>query len=143
MRFRADNLTIGSSPTAEGSEVQVQVDVTNLTTSPQEYNAVLWVNDQVNLSQGVLIAPSTPETITFSTQLGPGDYTVRVDRLLDALVIKPDRLCQFDTDGNEAIERPEAVEAATNYLLGRGSITRNEAVAVVTAYLLEQRFACR
>ncbi|MCH8030933.1 MAG: hypothetical protein IIB09_03835, partial [Bacteroidetes bacterium] len=92
VRFRADNLAISSSPTAEGSKVQVQVDVTNLTPSPQEYNAVLWVNAQVSLSQGVLIAPSASETITFTTQLGPGDYTIRVDRLLDGLVIKPDRL---------------------------------------------------
>ena len=148
MRFRADNLRVEPREATAGETIRIEAQVTNLLTEQTEYNGVLWINDQVQSSRSVMIDGNATETIVLNVQLESGTYTVRVDRLLDRLAVKPagptaDSLCQFDTDGNEAIERPEAVEAATNYLLGRGSIIRNDAVAVVTAYLLEQRFTCR
>ena len=148
MRFRADDLRIEPSQPTAGETIRIEAQVTNLLSEQTEYNAVLWINDQVQSSRSVIIDANATETIVLNVQLESGTYTVRVDRLLDSLAVKPavptaDSLCRFDTNGNEVIERLEAVEVATNYLLGRGSIIRNDAVAVVTAYLLAQRFTCR
>ncbi len=54
--------------------------------------------------------------------------------------------CIYDADSSGFIELSEAVDAVTDYLLGRpgpaGEITRADAVEVVTAYLLQTRLEC-
>jgi hypothetical protein len=51
-------------------------------------------------------------------------------------------LCVYDTNSNGAIEKSEAVDSVTDYLLGLTDIVKSEAVDVVTAYLLSNRFIC-
>lgn len=54
----------------------------------------------------------------------------------------PNSRCLYDANDSGFVERQEAVEAVTDYLLGRTDIGRDEAIDVVTAYLLEQSFTC-
>ena len=52
-------------------------------------------------------------------------------------------LCAYDVNPtNGAIDRPEAVQAVADYLLGLIDITRANAVDVVAAYLLGSTFDC-
>jgi hypothetical protein len=51
-------------------------------------------------------------------------------------------LCVYDTNSNGAIEKSEAVDSVTDYLLELTDIVKSEAVDVVTAYLLSKQFIC-
>ena len=75
--------------------------------------------------------------------------TVQVSRSIPAdISVTADILpfCVFDTDESGFIERSEAVEHITKWLLGldgpRGQMTRDDAVQIVTAYLLQLPIIC-
>jgi hypothetical protein len=51
-------------------------------------------------------------------------------------------VCVYDVNSNGVLDRPEALQAVTDYLLGLTNITRVEAVEIVTAYLLVTNFNC-
>ena len=51
-------------------------------------------------------------------------------------------LCVYDVNFNGVIDRPEAVQSVTDFLVGLTDITRNQAVEVVTAYLIVTSFDC-
>ena len=51
-------------------------------------------------------------------------------------------LCVYDVNTDGTIQKPEAVQAVTDYLLGSSDINKAEAVDVVTAYLLSKSFDC-
>ena len=51
-------------------------------------------------------------------------------------------LCVYDVNANGAIEKSEAVDSVTDYLLELTDIVKSDAVDVVTAYLLSKHFIC-
>jgi len=51
-------------------------------------------------------------------------------------------VCVYDVNSSGVLDRPEALQAVTDYLLSLTNITRVEAVEVVTAYLLVTNFDC-
>ena len=88
VRFTADNLQISPASAEAGQEIQIQLQVSNNTNVAAEYNAVLWLNGDVDTSQSVVIGANASEVVSFTTvQLVAGDYIVRVDKLLGDLTV--------------------------------------------------------
>jgi len=71
--------------TGEGQEITIEAFITNITTEPAEYNAVLWLNSQVQANASVTIGRLSTESVVFTTQLEEGNYSVRIDKLLGEL----------------------------------------------------------
>ena len=89
VRFRAIDLRISPELADAGQEVQIEVQVFNLTSEPAEYNAVLWLNGQVHTSQNVVIGSTATETVIYTVQLELGDYAVRVGKLSGSFTVTP------------------------------------------------------
>jgi len=87
MRFRSDRLKISPLQAHTGQDVRIQLQVTNVTAQPQEYNAVLWLNGQVHASKSLTIDNNSTEPVIFDVRLNPGNYKVRVDKLYGVLTI--------------------------------------------------------
>lgn len=87
VRFQADNLVSTPAQAIDGQSVDVQFEVTNLGSEPKDYNAVLWLDNEVHETRTVPIPAGATETIVFHVQEGLGDYAVRVDRLIGGFAV--------------------------------------------------------
>ena len=90
VQFLVDDLEITPAEVQEGETVTVQVKVTNLTEESGEYNAILFVNDQVKRSARLPLGASESKNVAF--EVAPniaGEYGVRVDRLLGSFTVVP------------------------------------------------------
>jgi PGF-pre-PGF domain-containing protein len=87
IRFEENNIQISPSPAEAGKEVQVQVQVSNLTDDSLEYNAVLWVDGDVETSLNVIIGANASEIVTLTVELDEGEHAVRIGKQLGALTV--------------------------------------------------------
>jgi PGF-pre-PGF domain-containing protein len=87
VQFQTSNFSITPASAADGQTIQIKVDVTNLSANAAEYNAVLWINDQVDLTKSASIPGSGTVTLTFDTQARAGEYTARVGGELGAFTV--------------------------------------------------------
>ena len=77
--FVEDNLRMSASTAAPGDTTIVSVDVTNTTTESANYFANLWVDQQIDQTDQILIGPGETETINFTLVIvNPGTYQIRV-----------------------------------------------------------------
>ena len=77
--FVEDNLRMSSSTAAPGDATIVTVDVTNTTTESANYFANLWVDQQIDQTDQILIGPGETETINFTLVIvNAGTYQIRV-----------------------------------------------------------------
>lgn len=51
-------------------------------------------------------------------------------------------LSVYGADDSSRIEKPEAVQSVTDYLIELTNVTKSDAVEVVTAYLVATSFDC-
>ena len=51
-------------------------------------------------------------------------------------------LSVYGVDDSSTIEKPEAVQSVTDYLIELTNVTKSDAVEVVTAYLVATSFDC-
>ncbi|SVC41300.1 uncharacterized protein METZ01_LOCUS294154 [marine metagenome] len=51
-------------------------------------------------------------------------------------------LSVYGADDSSTIEKPEAVQSVTDYLIELTNVTKSDAVEVVTAYLVATSFDC-
>ena len=86
-RFEDSTLQISPATAVVGEEITVQVFVSNLTDEDAEYNAVLWVDSDVDSSQNVIIPAKTTATIIFTTTLEEGDHAIRIGKQLGDLTV--------------------------------------------------------
>ena len=79
LTFVEDNLRMSASTAAPGDANIVSVDVTNTTTESANYFANLWVDQQIDQTDQILIGPGETETINFTLVIvNPGTYQIRV-----------------------------------------------------------------
>jgi PGF-pre-PGF domain-containing protein len=79
LTFVEDNLRMSSSTAAPGDATIVSVDVTNTTTETANYFANLWVDQQIDQTDQILIGPGETETINFTLVIvNAGTYQIRV-----------------------------------------------------------------
>jgi|GEM_PF-1878626 PGF-pre-PGF domain-containing protein len=88
-RFQASSLSISPAQAAAGEEVLVEAFITNITTEPAEYNAVLWLDGEVHASSSVSIGRLSTAVVSFTTSLEEGTYAIRIDKLLAELAVGP------------------------------------------------------
>jgi PGF-pre-PGF domain-containing protein len=89
VEFRVDDLTITPASAPVGESITVQVQVTNLTSEPAEFNIALWLNSLVDTTKAVPVAPNKTVPVTFTVEPNEGSYEVRIDRLLGNFVVGP------------------------------------------------------
>ena len=51
------------------------------------YPAKLWLNGSVEDAENIVVAPGTTVSFSFTTRKPEGNYTVRVERLVDDIVV--------------------------------------------------------
>jgi PGF-pre-PGF domain-containing protein len=85
-RFVVESLYAGSA--YEGEELTVTSRVTNLTDSPQNYNAVLWLNSEAYMTRSVLIPGGLTKEMRFTLSLPAETYDLRMGRISRTLTIK-------------------------------------------------------
>ena len=79
LTFVEDNLRMSASTAAPGDATIVSVDVTNTTTDSANYFGNLWVDQQIDQTNQILIGPGETETINFTLVIvNPGTYQIRV-----------------------------------------------------------------
>ena len=79
LTFVEDNLRMSSSTAAPGDATIVSVDVTNTTTETANYFSNLWVDQQIDQTDQILIGPGETETINFTLVIvNAGTYQIRV-----------------------------------------------------------------
>ncbi|MCH8830264.1 MAG: hypothetical protein IID45_11870, partial [Planctomycetes bacterium] len=88
-RFQESSLQVTPATAEVGQQITVQVFVTNLTDEDAEYNAVLWVDSDVESSQNVIIPAKTTGTVVFTTTLEVGDHGIRIGKQLGSVTITP------------------------------------------------------
>ena len=77
--FVEDNLRMSASTAAPSDATIVSVDVTNTTTESANYFANLWVDQQIDQTDQILIGPGETETINFTLVIvNAGTYQIRV-----------------------------------------------------------------
>ena len=69
--------------------MSVTAEVTNASEVASQYNAVVWLNSVPHTSQSLLVGAGETVTVSFEVQPNIGEYDVRIDRLLDSLVVVP------------------------------------------------------
>ena len=72
----------------EGEELTATARVTNLTDSPQNYNAVLWLNSETYMTRSVLIPGGLTKEIRFTLSLPADTYDLRLGRISRTVTIK-------------------------------------------------------
>ena len=87
VQFLVEDLTVTPGEAEEGTPITVQVQVTNLTSEPAEFNGALWLNSRVDTTRGVSLTANEKAPVTFTVQPNAGSYNVRVDRLLGSFVV--------------------------------------------------------
>jgi len=91
--------------------------------------------------------PTPTPTATPTPTLTPTETPTPTDTGTPSTLLEEIR-CVYDSDRNGRIDRDEAIQAVTDFLLERTNaelgrpLTKPEAVKVVTAYLLQQTFEC-
>jgi len=86
-RFLVESMYAGSA--SEGEEFTVTARVTNLTDSPQNYNAVLWLNSETYMTRSVLIPGGLTKEMRFGLALPADTYDVRLGRINRKVTVKP------------------------------------------------------
>ncbi|MBC8279164.1 MAG: PGF-pre-PGF domain-containing protein, partial [Chloroflexi bacterium] len=105
IRFEATNLQMNPALPEDGENVQITVQVSNLTNDTAEYNAVLWVNSDVETSQNVTIAGNSSESISFTTTFNAGEFDLRVGKQLRTVLVAS-AIVRGDV-GEEDVEIPQ------------------------------------
>ncbi|MBI4308601.1 MAG: PGF-pre-PGF domain-containing protein, partial [Chloroflexi bacterium] len=88
VQFRVDNLGITPAAAQEGQTITIRADVSNQTDSAADFNAILWLNAQVETSRMVSVPAKATVPVSFTIQPKAGSYEVRVDRLLGKLTVQ-------------------------------------------------------
>ncbi len=113
VRFQTEDLRISPVNIAEGKTVGISVDVSNLTAGRAEYNAVLSLNDEVTLSQAVVIEGNSKVTISFEVTPGTGLYHARVGSALGDFTVVPAPVPTAEAPTPTPILAPTAAPPAT------------------------------
>ena len=87
--FEASSLVIIPSSVHPGEEVTISVDVTNSGNIEGTYTAILEVNDIVEETKDVIVAPGETETVIFTTsRTEAGTYSVTIAELSGTFTVK-------------------------------------------------------
>ena len=120
--------TVGSMPVGSSATLQLTATVDS-------------VGDLTNSAQVSAVEQVDPDST-------PGNEAPEEDDQDAATVVgvspeeaAADIRCQYDNDSDGAIDRQEAISAATDYLVAQ-TISRADAIQVVSAYLIEAGFIC-
>lgn len=136
-----DGFGSGTGQTLEhrnGADLSNRTSAGNVARTQQQPSALSPDADTVRIqSLQALTSPSASTTTVQVSRSIPADISIAMETL---------PFCVFDTDESGFIERLEAVEHITTWLLGldgpRGQMTRDDAIEIVTAYLLQLPIVC-
>lgn len=87
LQFRVSDFNIPDNNVRSGESVTIDAEVTNLTGGTTEYEAVLWINSQVQSTQRIVVGKAATVPFSFEVSAGPGRYDVRIDRHLGSFTV--------------------------------------------------------
>jgi PGF-pre-PGF domain-containing protein len=85
--FRVSDLNITPESPQAGEAFTISSQVTNSSLQTAVYPAKLWLNGSVEDAENIVVAPGATVSFSFTTRKPEGDYTVRVERLVDDIVV--------------------------------------------------------
>ena len=88
-RFHVSDLEVIPESPRAGEEFAVSSQVTNMTSQTAVYTAKLWLNGFVEDAENIVVAPGASVPLSFTVRKAEGDYTVRVERLIDEFTVLP------------------------------------------------------
>ena len=111
-RFLVESMYAGTA--SDGEEFTVTSRVTNLTDSPQNYNAVLWLNSETYMTRSVLIPGGLTKEIRFELTLPADTYDLRLGRIARTVTVKPSQQVATAVPVVTAVAQPTISKPATS-----------------------------
>ena len=99
---------------SDGEEFTVTSRVTNLTDSPQNYNAVLWLNSETYMTRSVLIPGGLTKEIRFELTLPADTYDLRLGRIARTVTVKSSQQVATAVPVVTAVAQPTISKPATS-----------------------------
>jgi PGF-pre-PGF domain-containing protein len=111
--FTVQNLQISPDSPAENEDIEISVDITNIGDDFGIYPADLFIDNVLEDSEFVPVAAGDTETVTFTIRRPEGVYGIRIERIIDQLVVGQPAPTPTPTSSPTATNTPTAVPADT------------------------------